>query len=176
MTAPAERVDLADGELSCTGLDRATLAGGDPELADHVGRELMRLVRVVTRLKGREDIAVAAVLTQLVDKGPLRVGEIAAAVGTDPSTVSRQVTALVEAGFAERRPDPDDGRAHRLVATEAGVDRCASGRRRRGELITSVLQGWPPEARRQVAQLLGQLADGMQEWDRRDDRRPGGEN
>lgn len=143
---------------------------------DQVGHELTRLIRAVHRLKQREDIAVATVLGHLVDNGPQRVGEIAAAVGTDPSTVSRQVAGLVDAGFAERRADPDDGRAHRLVATAAGVDRCAEGRRRRMELFTAVLASWSVQDRRQLATLLGRFADDLQEKDRRDVRGPGGES
>lgn len=146
------------------------------EEATDVAHELMRLVRAVGRLKQREDMVVAGVLAYLVDKGPQRVGEIAAALGTDPSTVSRQVTALVDAGLAERRVDPDDGRAHRLVATGPGIDKCEAGKKRRIELVTSVLSSWPAESRGQLAELLRRFADDVQEWDRRPGRRPGGEN
>lgn len=141
--------------------------------SDQVGHELSRVIRVVHRLKQRADMSL---LGHLVDKGPQRVGEIAAAIGTDPSTVSRQVAALVEAGLAERLPDPDDGRAHRLVATERGVDRCAEGRRKRMEMFTAVLAGWPVTDRGRLAELLGRFADDLQEWDRRDVRHPGGES
>lgn len=143
------------------------------DVSDQVGHELTRVIRFVHRLKQRADMSL---LGHLVDKGPQRVGEIAAAIGTDPSTVSRQVAALVDAGFAERRPDPDDGRAHRLVATEAGTDRCVEGRRKRMEMFTAVLASWPAQDRQQLAGLLGRFADDLQEWDRRDVRRPGGES
>ena len=81
-------------------------------------RTSLRLLRIVARLRHQTDVAY--VLGLLLEKGPQRVGEIAQALGTDPSTVSRKVAALVDAGLVERRVDPDDGRAHLLAATPAG--------------------------------------------------------
>jgi DNA-binding MarR family transcriptional regulator len=63
----------------------------------------------------------------------------------------------------ERRVDPADGRAHLLAVTPAGEQRCADGRRLRIAMVASVLSGWPEDSRRQLATLLGQLADGLQE-------------
>ena len=51
---------------------------------------------------------------------PLRVSALAEAVHSDVSTVSRQVTTLVELGFVTRGPDPDDGRAQALTLTDEG--------------------------------------------------------
>src|SRR4029079_6426222 len=118
------------------------------------------------------------VLGVLLERGPQRVGEIAQALGTDPSTVSRKVAALVDAGLVERRVDPADGRAHLLAGTTAGEQRCAHRPRpptaaaaqcgcdvcrHRIALVASVLSGWPEDSRRQLATLLGQFADGLQE-------------
>jgi DNA-binding MarR family transcriptional regulator len=143
--------------------------------ADRIGQELGRLLRVVAKMRHHHDSAVGHVLTVL-DRGPLRVREIAQALGTDPSTVSRQVTALVEAGLVVRRADPDDGRSHLLAATESGTQRCEIGRRRRVEAISMVLARWPEESRQRLAELLGRFADDMQDRDVRAARRPGGEN
>lgn len=151
----------------------------DLAVADRISQELVRLLRVVARIRQHGDVAVGHVLGVLLERGPQRVGGIAQALGTDPSTVSRQVTALVEAGLVERRADPDDGRAHLLAATAAGSQRCAVGRRHRVEAIAEILAGWPEESRHRLAALLGRFADDMQalkEGDRRTVRRPGGEN
>lgn len=154
-------------------------AGADPtdDTADDVAQNLVRLLRVATRMRQHGDMGIAYVLALLLERGPQRVGEIAHALGTDPSTVSRKVTALVEAGLVERRPDPADGRAHLLAATEAGTRHCADGRRKRVQMIAAVLAPWPDDSRRQLATLLGRFADDMQEHDRRASaRRPGGES
>ena len=154
-------------------------AAGDERLllaADRIGQELGRLVRAISHLKRHKaDLAAAPVLTHLAETGPQRVGAIAHAVGTDPSTVSRQVAALVAAGLVERRADPDDGRAQMLAVTDAGVRSCENGRRKRVELLAAVLSGWPDEARQELAELIGRFADDVQELDRRVTGRSGGE-
>ena len=48
----------------------------------------------------------------------MRAGALAECMQSDPSTVSRQVAALVKDGLLERRADPADGRASLLVLTE----------------------------------------------------------
>ena len=53
--------------------------------------------------------------------GPVRVSDIAERLRIDLSVASRQVAALVAAGYAEREPDPDDRRAFRVTATELGA-------------------------------------------------------
>jgi DNA-binding MarR family transcriptional regulator len=47
----------------------------------------------------------------------MRAGALAECMHSDPSTVSRQVAALVKDGFIERQADPADGRASILVLT-----------------------------------------------------------
>ena len=143
--------------------------------ADRIGQELVRLLRIVAKMRHHSDSAVGHVL-ELLGRGPMRVGALAHALGTDPSTVSRQVTTLVEAGLVERRADPDDGRSHLLAATESGAERCVVGRRRRVEAIATILDRWPEESRHQLAELLGRFADDMQDRDVWSARRPGGEN
>jgi DNA-binding MarR family transcriptional regulator len=46
--------------------------------------------------------------------------ELADQARTDPMMTSQVVRALEQRGLLERQPDPDDGRARRLVATAAG--------------------------------------------------------
>ena len=171
-------------DVDGTAIDTDTSAMID---ADRIGQQLMRLLRVVGKLRHQGgDVAVGHVLAELLEHGPQRVGELAQSLGTDPSTVSRQVTALVEAGLVERRAHPDDGRAHLLAATESGTHRCVAGRRRRIEVVGTVLADWPAEDQRRLAELLGRLADDLHAnhmpardiavGDARTTRRPGGEN
>jgi DNA-binding MarR family transcriptional regulator len=57
------------------------------------------------------------VLRALANEGPMRSSTLAERIDSDPSTVSRQVAALVKDGLLERRADPEDGRACLLVPT-----------------------------------------------------------
>jgi DNA-binding MarR family transcriptional regulator len=52
--------------------------------------------------------------------GPLRLGDLAAAEGIAPSTLTRLVTALEERGYVDRTPVPGDARASTLAITAAG--------------------------------------------------------
>src|ERR1700754_446574 len=99
--------------------------------AEPVERELERLARLAARVpRHRPGLTVAPVLVRVSEAGPQRLGEIADAVGSDPSMVSRQVNALVAAGLVERRADPHDSRAQLLEATPTGAQRCADARDR----------------------------------------------
>jgi len=63
--------------------------------------------------------AVSALFT-LVNQGSMRLGDLATKEGVAPPTLSRIVAALVEGGFVRREPDPNDGRASLVTATDAG--------------------------------------------------------
>jgi DNA-binding MarR family transcriptional regulator len=76
--------------------------------------------------------------------GPSRSSELAAAVHSDPSTVSRQVATLVRDGLIERRADPEDGRASVLVPTERGLELLAGQRKRMGLALAQVFRTWDP--------------------------------
>ena len=145
--------------------------------ADRLAQEVGRLGRVITHMRRHQvDLVATHVLGHLAETGPQRVGEVAQAVGTDPSTVSRQVAALVAAGMVERRADPDDGRAHLLAVTEDGLQCCTEWRRKRVAFLATVLADWPDESRQQLAELIGRFADDVQELDRRVSGRSGGES
>ena len=79
------------------------------EFADDVVRELFLLVRQVKRSAERHrpemivDMAGYHVLVYLNVEGPQRASEFATAFHADPSTISRQVSALVKAGLVERQ-------------------------------------------------------------------------
>lgn len=53
--------------------------------------------------------------------GPQPAGDLARALGVSAASVTGLVDGLEKAGFAERRPDPDDGRSRVVHATATGV-------------------------------------------------------
>ncbi|MGH4025803.1 MAG: MarR family winged helix-turn-helix transcriptional regulator [Pseudonocardiaceae bacterium] len=139
--------------------------GADELGADELGHELVRLVRLVERARAdcatqcRDGVDGAAyvLLAHLVAEGPQRISALAEAVHSDPSTVSRQVAQLVQRELVERRPDPHDGRAARLTATDAGRQVYDDHRLIRNRHTAAVLAGWPAADVRHLVALLGRL-------------------
>jgi DNA-binding MarR family transcriptional regulator len=119
-------------------------AAAEPEVAEEVTELLVALSRArrwFSRLATDERSPVGAsgvsALAEVVRSGPLRLGDLAAREHVAPATLSRVVAGLVEHGFVERTPDPEDARAGILTATPAGVELLAESRRRRAaELVT----------------------------------------
>ncbi|MFJ7158267.1 MarR family winged helix-turn-helix transcriptional regulator [Streptomyces sp. NPDC101118] len=59
------------------------------------------------------------VMMHLWDNGPVRQSELIKAVGLDPSTVTKMLQRLEQAGHVRRMPDPADRRAALVEATQA---------------------------------------------------------
>ena len=86
--------------------------------------------------------------------GPMRAAEIAEGLQFDPSTVSRQVSALVKDGHLERRADPADGRASLLALTPRARRLLAEHEQMRFEHFTQVLGEWSSADITRFAALL----------------------
>jgi len=82
---------------------------------------VLRLSRQMRRheLAGLTPTQLAALAT-VERAGPLRLGDLAAAEGIAPSTLTRLVTSLEESGYVQRCADPSDARAATLAITEGG--------------------------------------------------------
>jgi DNA-binding MarR family transcriptional regulator len=91
---------------------------------------LEELVRFFRRLSPDTGLSLtaAATLSSLDRNGPARLTELAVQQGVTQPAMTQLVTRLQESGFAERMPDPDDGRVVRVHITDAGL---AELRRRR---------------------------------------------
>jgi DNA-binding MarR family transcriptional regulator len=89
--------------------------------------------------------------------GSLRLAELAAAEGLNPTMLSRMVADLVEAGLLERSSDPDDRRSAWVSATAAGHRLAQQMRRQRTEAVESALAGLRPAERRAIDQALPAL-------------------
>jgi DNA-binding MarR family transcriptional regulator len=129
------------------------------QLGARVGDAMMAL--------GRQWAAVASQLSKIgIDKtsmtllsaltsiGPVRSNVLAEAVYSDPSTISRQVAALVKDGLIERRADPADGRASLLAVTAEGRELLESRHRQRSCSLARMLAHWPEGDLEQFTDLL----------------------
>lgn len=141
----------------------------DPALTDPVtvlAHELVRYSRMLHVVKtslqtGTHGLEGAEIplLMQLVRCGPRRQGELADVALLDASTVSRYVGQLARRGLVERRPDPADGRAVQLVATERGHETATAMIARRNELLRQVLAHWSDDDLHALTGLLARFND-----------------
>ncbi|MEU6645971.1 MarR family transcriptional regulator [Saccharomonospora sp. NPDC046836] len=134
-------------------------------VADELGNQLIRFMRLVTRMKaqltkqGPDGIerAAYAILSCLIHEGPQRTGRLADTLHSDISTISRQSSSLVQHGLIERKADPVDGRACLLAPTEEGQRVFAENRKARSRWLATMLAEWPEEDRTTLNTLFDRL-------------------
>lgn len=97
------------------------------------------------------------ILCQLADEGPQRLGALATAFGLDPSTITRQVKALEDAGLATRETDPTDRRASILDLTTEGRTALESTRNHRRGRLYEAMADWTDDERVEFGRLLEQF-------------------
>ncbi len=89
-----------------------------------VTRLRVAIARLSRRLRRHELAGLTptqlAALSTVERSGPLRLGDLAAAEGIAPSTLTRLVAALEELGYVQRCADPKDARASTLAITPEG--------------------------------------------------------
>jgi DNA-binding MarR family transcriptional regulator len=149
-----------------------TTASGPAATMTDIEQALTRLVRrgnqprVHERLAARAgvplDRAAYAALCRVQEAGPLRLSELAARMGVDASTASRQVQQLERTGLVGRVGDPDDGRASLLELTAEGDRVLTRMRQARRASLDQVLAGWSAADRRVLAALLTRLVDDLE--------------
>jgi DNA-binding MarR family transcriptional regulator len=100
------------------------------------------------------DRTAMTLLSALTQTGPVRSNVLAEAVHSDPSTISRQVAALVKDGLIERRADPADGRASLLAVTDQGRELLETRHRHKSCSIARMLAHWPTDDRERFVELL----------------------
>jgi DNA-binding MarR family transcriptional regulator len=139
------------------------------ESLDSISRRLAQVVRLNSSrsLFARNASAAGVALTQpsyallrvLIDGSPLPMGALARGAHMDVGMATRQVTALVDAGLAIRKPDPADARVSLVAATYRG--RRAAGKlldiRRRH--LQRALSGWTMAELDQFDGFLARFVD-----------------
>jgi DNA-binding MarR family transcriptional regulator len=131
-----------------------------------LSEQLPRFMRLIHAIKSAlttdaRERAALVLLYPLVRLGPLRQGALAELVHADPSTVSRHVAALVDEGLVRRVADESDGRASRLVVTDAGHAALETLRTEREFLLDRVTTGWSDNDLATLTRLFNRLLDDM---------------
>jgi DNA-binding MarR family transcriptional regulator len=140
-------------------------AGFSPEqtsLADADAVDVTRLRVAIARLSRRlrrHEIAgltptQLAALSTVERSGPLRLGDLAAAEGIAPSTLTRLVSVLEEYGYVKRDADPNDARASTLAITSKGHEVLEDLREEGTALLTESLMLLSRQERAALATAL----------------------
>ena len=90
--------------------------------------------------------------------------ELADLVGSDYTTVSRQVARLDELGLAVRRAGMCAKRVREAEVTELGCEMADAIDRMREGLVGELMADWTNVERRDLARLLKRMAADMNEW------------
>ncbi|GAA3119220.1 MarR family winged helix-turn-helix transcriptional regulator [Streptomyces rectiviolaceus] len=134
----------------------------DPGLLDTLQHQVAVFARRAeqTRLGGvgqvrnSMDRAAYLLLNRLDKEGPMGVKALAASMGIDSSTVTRQVAPLVDTGLVKRTSHPEDGRAVVLQLSPRGEARLNEVRSSRRDLMAELTDDWSPEERESFCTLL----------------------
>lgn len=122
-------------------------------------KRTLHMIRTGSSLHQRATAAGVPVLGLLKRGGPQRTTAIAAEFCLDPSTVSRQVDALVRSGHVEKVRDPDDGRAMLVQLTDLGTTELHEHVRAINATLNGILDGWTVADLHTLTTLLGRLND-----------------
>ena len=89
--------------------------------------------------------------------GPIRLSELAAEEGINPTMLSRIVADLAEGRLIERVGDPQDRRAALVTTTREGRRLVERMRRERTDVLSLALDGLAPSERRALERALPAL-------------------
>jgi DNA-binding MarR family transcriptional regulator len=126
-----------------------------------VTRLRVALARLSRRLRRHEMAGLTptqlAALATVEQAGPLRLGDLAAAEGIAPSTLTRLVAVLEELGYVRRDADPKDARASTLAITVEGHETMERLRAENSALLTQRVMLLTPQQRTALADALPAL-------------------
>ena len=148
-------------------------ADGRTMITGELNNEIMRFVRLLKASAARQttpDRSASLLLWPLLHEGPMRLRDLAAAKGSDQSTVSRQAAELERSGLVRREMDPLDRRARRLALTERGREACwlmIEGRRRS---IEEALGHWSDDRVARFKEQFRQFNEAVEAHQEREQR------
>jgi DNA-binding MarR family transcriptional regulator len=130
---------------------------------DRIETELAVLIRALERLQRRSDIhkdldrASYLIARTLERTGPVSINGLAATLGLDATTVTRQVATMHANRLVARRADPDDGRVSVIRLSEKGHRTRRAVQLLRRQRLESLLGEWTENDRLELARLIGRF-------------------
>ena len=123
----------------------------------HLAIALLRSLRKVDEANGLSGPRASA-LSVLVFRGPQSLGELAAAEGVKPPTMSRLVKAMQREGLVASEMAAHDQRAVRIAASARGKKLMLRGREKRLAAIRELLRDASAEERKALEVVVELLA------------------
>lgn len=146
----------APADPACSELPAAARGGPVSHAVSRVARlhrvAAGKLLKEVGLYPGQE-----LVMMHLWDAGAVRQSELIKVLDLDPSTVTKMLQRLEQAGHVRRRPDPADRRAVLVEATDVSCDLLERVERAWRDLEEHTLAGLTPAERHELARLLGRV-------------------
>ncbi|GAA1600259.1 hypothetical protein GCM10009789_63060 [Kribbella sancticallisti] len=133
----------------------------DTETLSKLRRVITKLARELNATATGEGLTPtqASVLGLIAFRGPLGLTELAQLEGLNPTMLSRVVGKLTELELIQRDPNPDDLRAIRVEATEAGRLLHERVKLLRTEAIGGCLDQIPEESAQRIIDALPALEE-----------------
>jgi DNA-binding MarR family transcriptional regulator len=103
-------------------------------------------------------------LARLARTEPIRLSELATALGVDTSTLTPRAQRLERDGLIARKPDPSDRRAALLHVTRKGQAALSRLSRTRAVMFDEILAQWPERDRGQAVKVLTRMAGQLDRW------------
>ncbi|MFD9291460.1 MarR family winged helix-turn-helix transcriptional regulator [Streptomyces sp. NPDC060030] len=153
--------DNAPADSACTGgLPSAALGGPVSHAVSRVARlhriTAGRMLKGLGLYPGQEFL-----MMHLWDTGAVRQADLIKAMDLDPSTVTKMLQRLEQAGHVHRRPDPDDRRAVLVEATEKSCALRTEVRDAWSGLEDHTLAGLRPAERAELIRLLAKVEENL---------------
>ncbi|MFJ8073413.1 MarR family winged helix-turn-helix transcriptional regulator [Streptomyces sp. NPDC096176] len=118
--------------------------------------------RSLARILPAECPSGSAAVLALVDRyGEMRMSRLAELLAVDMSVTSRHVAHVVERGWLERSPAPDDRRSRILRLTPAGEDLLDTLGRRTTDMFAHYLKDWSDDDVGQLSAMLARLRESV---------------
>ena len=139
--------------------------------SDIVGEALSALASLAVRCRSRElSLTAGSAMATLERTGPRRLTDLAVSEGVTQPSMTSVVSQLEDLGFAERLPDPADGRVSRVAITRAGRHHLAAVRSAGASVFTALIDKLTDQeaaalraalpALRRLLELAGESPDG----------------
>lgn len=134
---------------------------GRDALIDALVRTSFATMAVLTAIAAGHDLSLTQLrMLAILRDRQLSMGDLAAYLGLDRSTISGLVGRAEARGLLQRTPNPVDGRGTYVTLTEHGIERCTAGANDVAESLAPVTGSLTALEARRLTALLERMLDG----------------